>query len=396
MPIGTSFVVAAATNAVTSAVNSNVNKIATSGIDALRSTLKMLSDASDGSLVGVSQSARVEPMCLIDGELNGHPSLTDILQAKQSIFAAYYLRAFAMTTNVGGISVAGRLDPLSTSRNPLNSFIVSNEDYNDRLPMYDGSDVPDYRGNPSLEALALEASSPGDTRKNNSSGLRTGVVKDETGIKDASSLAVGKIVNVKIEHNGSSAIIPIAIRLSCVYMPSSPLQGILTGVGSDYSFSERWQQLRHGGISFWKDFVLCQDIIDEHKRNLDEDKSGIYLAMMQKRSANNAASVTSGFKVSLNNASNLIVISKETMSLVEAKLGINFDSFNQRQKIFENGYLMLVTVIDRRWSRVTFYTRGIKDTTTVSFNDLSSIEKSGGSDIGDILAAFRAGTSATL
>ena len=376
MPLGTSLIAAAATSAVQSAVNTTVDKVAASGMDALRSTLKTLANASDGSLVGVTQSARVEPMCLIDGDLNGHPNLTDILQVKQSVFAAYYLRAFAMTTNVGGISVAGRLDPLSTSRNPMNSFIVSNEDYNDKLPMYDGS------------GIALEA--------DDSKGTKTSVVADPSGIKDASSLAVGKVVNVKIEHNGCSAVIPIAIRLSCVYMPSSPLGGILTGVGANYTFSERWQQMRHGGISFWRDFVMCQDIIDEHKRNLSEDKSGIYLAMMQRRSANNAANVTSGGKVSLNNASNLIVIAKETMATVEAKLGISFDNFTQRQNIFENGYLMLVTVVDRRWSRVTIYTRGIKDTTTVSFNDLRAIEKSGGSDIGDILAAFRAGTSATL
>lgn len=388
MPIGASMVMAAASTAINSAVDAGVNRVATSGIDALRNTLKLLADSSDGSLVGVTQSARVEPLCLIDGELNGLPSLPDTLQSLQSIFAAYYLRAFAMTTNVGGVSVAGRLDPLSTSRSPMNSFIVATEDFKDKLPMYDGSDKIDYSGDPALESFALEAGDTGTSR--------TSVVRDDTGIKDASSLAIGKVVNVKIEHNGATATIPIAIRLSCVYMPSNPLSGMLTGIGSDYSVSERWQQLRHGGISFWRDFVLCQDIIDEHKRNLAEDKSGIYLAMMQRRSSNNAASVMSGGNVSLNNASNLIVIAKETMVQVEAKLGISFDSFSQRQKLFENGYLMIVAVLDRRWSRVTFYTRGIKDTTTVSFNDLHSIEKSGGSDIGDILAAFRAGTSATL
>lgn len=168
MPLGTSLIAAAATSAVTSVVDKTVNSVATSGMDALRSTLKTLANASDGSLVGVTQSARVEPMCLIDGELNGHPQLPDILQVKQSVFAAYYLRAFAMTTNVGGISVAGRLDPLSTSRSPMNSFIVSNEDYNERLPMYDGSDKISY---------GLESST------STSSGDKSSTVADTTGIK---------------------------------------------------------------------------------------------------------------------------------------------------------------------------------------------------------------------
>lgn len=390
MAIG-SLAAAAVTSAVNSAVSSATSNATLSGMDALRNTIKALSQSSDGSLVGVSQSGRVEPICLIDAELNGHSSLSDTLQALQSVFAAYYLRAFAMTTNIGGISVAGRLDPLSTSRNPLNSFIVSNEDYDDKLPMYDKPSLESY-GDPYIDKLALEASA---ATKKESTKIDTGSAKP-TDLTDASNLVTGKVVNVKIEHNGNSVVVPLAIRLNCVYMASNPLAGILNGVGADYSFSERWAQLKHGGISFWRDFVLCQDIIDEHKRNLDEDKTGIYLAMMQRRAANNAASITSGGNVSLNNASNLIVISKETLSMVEAKLGISFDSFNQRQKIFENGYLMLVFVLDRRWGRATLYTRGIKDTTTVSFSDLKSSEKSGGPDIGDILAAFRAGTSATL
>lgn len=391
MAIG-SLAAAAVTNAVNSAVSSATNNATLSGMDALRNSIKALSQSSDGSLVGVAQSGRVEPICLIDAELNGHSSLSDTLQALQSVFAAYYLRAFAMTTNIGGISVAGRLDPLSTSRNPINSFIVSNEDYNDKLPMYDKPAVESY-GDPYIDQLALEASKSSDKKETTKVDVGNAKAAD---ISDASNLVTGKIVNVKIEHNGNSVVVPLAIRLNCVYMASNPLAGILNGVGADYSFSERWAQLKHGGISFWRDFVLCQDIIDEHKRNLDEDKTGIYLAMMQRRASNNAASLFSGGNVSLNNASNLIVISKETLSLVEAKLGISFDSFNQRQKIFENGYLMLVFVLDRRWGRATLYTRGIKDTTTVSFSDLKSSEKSGGPDIGDILAAFRAGTSATL
>lgn len=383
MPLASTMITTAATTVANTVVNRVSNSAATSGMDALTNVLKALANATDGSLISVTESARVEPLCIIDSELNGNEALPSALQALQSIFTAYYLRAFAMTTNIGGVSVAGRLDPLSTSRNPINSFLVSNESYDNRLPFYDGSDAV---ANESVNEpiLALEAS-----------GTRTdiGRVND---IQDASALAIGKVVNVKIEHNGCSAVVPISIRLACTFMNSSPVAGLLSGLGADLSLSERWQQLRHGGISFWRDFIMCQDIIDEHKKNLSEDKSGIYLAMMQQRAKNNAANVTSGGRVSLNNASNLVVVSRETLTQAELKLGISFDSFTQRQKIFENGYMMIILVMDRRWQRATFYTRGIKNTTTVSFKDLHSIEKSGGSDIGDILAAFRAGNAATL
>lgn len=372
------------------AVKANVGiTAATGGMDAVRATLKALAAASDGSLVGATQSARVEPITLIDSTLNGHPSLSPMMQCLQSCFAAYWLQALAMTTNIAGITVAGKLDPLSTSRGPLNSFIVANESYDEKLPMYDGSDMVDITDNEHLmqvaqEAIALEA---------DKNAVEVG---KDPGVTDASNLVVGKVLNVTVTNNGASATIPVAIRLACAYMSDDALAGLISGIGADYSFSERLAQLRHGGIRFWRDFILCQDIIDEHRKNLANDKTGIYLQMMERRASNNKATVASAGKVSLNNASNMVILAKETLEIAENKLGINFNNYNQRQKIFQEGYMMIIAVMDRRWSRVTIYTRGIKDTTTVSFADLKNAAKGDGPDVADILSAFRAGTSAVL
>lgn len=366
------------------------------GMDTLRDTLKVLSQTSDGSLVGATQSARVEPTTLIDADILNADVTPHLLQTLTSIFAGYYLRAFAMTSTVGDISVASRLDPLSTHRNPLNSFMIALENYENRLPFADNSNVVDLPADAmriieeqAKEAIALEAKAPNDPKNSMS-------ISKDAGITDVSNMAVGKIVNVTIESNDNKATIPIAIRLSCISMTSMALTHIMTSGGKDVSFGERWAMYRHNGISL-RDLVFAQDLIDEHKKNMLEDKSGVYLAMMQKRTDNYLSSIISGSKsVSINNSSNIVVISEETLAEITSRLGIDFTNFNARQKVFEGGYYMLIAVVSKRWGRVRIYTRGIKEHTDVSNAQLVSSAKGTGPDIGDILSAFRAGSSPNL
>lgn len=369
------------------------------GMDTLRDTLKVLSQTSDGSLVGATQSARVEPTTLIDADILNADVTPHLLQTLTSIFAGYYLRAFAMTSTVGDISVASRLDPLSTHRNPLNSFMVSLENYEERLPFADNSNVIDLPEDAvriieeqARQAVALESKGLDKVvvSKNGTS------ISKDAGITDVSNMAVGKIVNVTIENNSNKATIPIAIRLSCISMTSMALTHIMTSGGKDVSFGERWAMYRHNGISL-RDLVFAQDLIDEHKKNMLEDKSGVYLAMMQKRTDNNLASIISGGKnVSINNSSNIVILSEETLAEITSRLGIDFTNFNARQKVFEGGYYMLIAVVSKRWGRVRIYTRGIKEHTDVSNAQLVSSAKGTGPDIGDILSAFRAGSSPNL
>lgn len=366
------------------------------GMDTLRDTLKVLSQTSDGSLVGATQSARVEPTTLIDADILNADVTPHLLQTLTSIFAGYYLRAFAMTSTVGDISVASRLDPLSTHRNPLNSFMVSLENYEERLPFADNSNVIDLPEDAvriieeqARQAIALEARAPSDPKNGTS-------ISKDAGITDVSNMAVGKIVNVTIECNSNKATIPIAIRLSCISMTSMALTHIMTSGGKDVSFGERWAMYRHNGISL-RDLVFAQDLIDEHKKNMLEDKSGVYLAMMQKRTDNALASIVSGGKnISINNSSNIVILSEETLAEITSRLGIDFTNFNARQKVFEGGYYMLIAVVSKRWGRVRIYTRGIKEHTDVSNAQLVSSAKGTGPDIGDILSAFRAGSSPNL
>ena len=161
------------------------------------------------------------------------------------------------------------------------------------------------------------------------------------------------------------------------------------------SFSARFKKYWHGGIDFWRDLVMCQDLIDAHSKNLKADKTGIYLQMMQRRAGNNKAALVSGMP-SINSASNIIVLSSDSAAALELRVNGKLKDFKVRQRIFQEGYSMLLAVIDDKWGRVRIYTRDIPDFTEVSERDLKSSAKGTGPDIGDILSAFRAGSSPRL
>lgn len=409
---------------------------------AFENAIKMLADLPNGeSLVGYAQAGTIEPTCLVDEDLRNSDMLPDTLQLAQSVFAGYYLRAFSMhNISIGNASVHQRLDKFATRRNPIGAAVstvasLAMEEFNDRL-VVDGEvrELPDEikeledEVKADVEAVAkaqtaMEAQAPGaytpkgqqSQGKNTPQGSFTVGLSpnagDELGkrlgnntsatigksvdISEPVNLGTGRLVNVCIKDNDREVQVPVLIRMNAYYMATQPLVHILGAGSEDISFGARFKKWRHGGIDFWRDLVMCQDLIDAHKSNLKSDKTGIYLQMMQKRRQNGIAAALSG-SLSANNASNIIVMSQATAEALEMKIFGKLKDFNTRQKLFQAGYGMLMFVIDPRWGRVRMYTRDIPEYTELTERDLKASNKSGGVDIGDVLNAFRAGSSPRL
>jgi hypothetical protein len=360
---------------------------ATTGLAALQQVAKMIQGANaDQSLIQYTSVARVEPIALIDADVLFVDMLPDVMQSLQSIFTGYYLQAFSLSMNVGNINVVKHLERFNPSRSgsyavgkSLSNAIGMNSmsmegltDFTHRLPV---------AGDPRNMQVAMEE----------------GVTVRDAGsvVSDLANLSVGKLVNVEVTDGDKKATIPISIRLLANSIPSEGLIHILSAGNKEVSFDERWHQWKSGQIEFFRDLVFCQDLIDEHKKHLMDDKEGLYDAILRRRSENKIASLVSG-NPSLATASNLCVISSDTATKLELQTNSQFKNFKARQKIFENTYMMIMAVIDKAWDRVTFYHRGIPESTTLSARDLKSVNKNTGPDIKDILTAFRAGSSPNL
>lgn len=407
---------------------------------AIENGIKMLGDLPKGdSLVGYATAGSIEPTCFVDEDVRNSDLLPDTLQLAQSVFTAYYLRAFSMhNISIGNTNVASRLDKFATRRSVASgvagmaSGIISAglEEFDNRLALPGDErrlpeDIQELEDTVKAEAnVALEAQAvaPGYTVKGqqpagkntpkSSQGISSddamkagaaNAINDATGValsksvdvNDPVNMGIGRMVNVTIKQDKHEVNIPILVRLNAMYMASLPLVSMLANGGEDISFGARYKKWRLGGIDFWRDLVFCQDQIDAHKANLKADKTGMYLQMMQKRRQNSFAAIASG-SLSANNSSNIVIMSQASAEALEMKIYGKLKDFNTRQKLFKQGYGMLMFVVDKQWGRIRMYTRDIPEYTELNERDLKASNKGGGVDISDVLAAFRAGSSPKL
>lgn len=422
---------------------------------AIENGIKMLADLPKGdSLVGYAQAGNVEPTALVDEDLRNCDLLPDTLQLAQSVFTGYYLRAFSMhNISIGNTNAASRLDKFATRRSPAQAALAGPfvgsiasaalEEFEDRL-VVDGEsrELPDeikeleeavkkdaeasaalavnVEATAALEANAMAPtgytiksqqpvgkntpnSAYADNLKKSAKDGAISAILDNASttfsksvdINDPVNLGVGRLVNVTIKDNDCEVTVPVLIRVNAMYMATAPLVHILASGSKDISFGARFKKWRLGGIDFWRDLVLCQDLIDEHKKNLKTDKTGIYLQLMQKRRQNSLSAAVS-MSLSANNASNIIIMSQASAEALEMKIYGKLKDFNTRQKLFQQGYGMLMFIVDKQWGRVRMYTRDIPEYTELSERDLKASNKGGGVDIGDVLNAFRAGSTPRL
>jgi hypothetical protein len=213
-------------------------------------------------------------------------------------------------------------------------------------------------------------------------------------IKENSNLSVGKMLEVNLTHNGTTYTVPVSIRLIANTIPTAKLVHILSLADEETSAKERYHGWKSGRLAFWKDLVFCRDLIDAHRKNLMANGDALYMNILAKEKKNTLAALYSG-NPSVAAASNMVVTSTNSISELELSLGGEFSHFATRQKVFEKTSLMIIAVIDKEWSRVRFYHRGLPEATDVSFRDLKSASKSG-PDVSDILRAYQVGHSPSL
>ena len=346
----------------------------------------LLRSAKSDSLVQYTQPARAEPIVLLDFSIMGLPYMTEIMQAVNSIFAGYYLQAVALSVNVGKIDVVRLLERLNPSRNPvdvaamsISDTMLNMESYRFRLPM--------PGENMSVESFGFE-----DNDHPSSATLGRDTISNA---QDVANLSVGVLMDVQIEDGGHKASIPVSVRLIVSSITPRVLNNILTNAEKDVSVKERYHAWRSGQLSFIKDLILCNDLIDQHRSTLMHDGSGLYAEIMKRRNGNKISTILSG-NPSVATASNIVVMSAQTAAELEATVGGKLSQFKLRERIFKNTYLMLMVVVDQQWEHVTIYHRGISTATNLSVKEIKSNNKGKGLDVAEVLKAYQLGAAPTL
>lgn len=360
------------------------------GLKIIQRIASVWREAKSDSLIDYTQPARVEPICMVDNDVLLSEAISDTMQSMLALFTGYYLQAVALSAVVGRIDVIKHLDKLNPNRNPSDSlgeaanWMMALASYKDRLP------TPSNRHAGGMD-VALEAEKDPLAK---SGGMQ--LSKDALStVMEASNLSVGKMISVELSDGPNKGTIPISVRLMAASMRTPDLLKILSIGTEDTSMKERWHSWRSGRIEFIKDLILCTDLIDAHRKNLQGDKDGIYTQILNRNKKNKLSGLLSATP-SVGSASNLVITSTETIAQLERTLMGKFDNFNVRKKVFDQTHLMIVAVIDKQWDRVTFYHRGLPLGTNVSLKDMKASSKGNGPDVGEILKAYQLGNSPSL
>ena len=329
------------------------------------------------SLSEATKLTRVEPLTIISKDLLNLEYIQDVNQSLLSMFSGYYLQAVSLLTKINDVQVVKILDSLNPDRDEtgwlMEDKVLSKESFRTLV-------LENYKYDlPKTTNVALEFD------KSNSEQLMT-----------ISNLSVGKLLDVNIGYtdqkgDNKSVKLPVSVRLMVSVLPNATIGHLLASKTEDTSLTERFHAWRSGRISFIRDLIFCQDLIDEHKRVMIGDESSTMLEII--RRVNNAKKFGILTKnPSLVSASNLFVISEQVAKEIELKLGGKLSNNRIRQKAFENTYAMIIAVVDREYERVTFYTRGINASTDLSVKEIKQMTKNkNGMDIGDILKSMSMG-----
>lgn len=390
---------------------------------------KSLQAVKPASLVEFTKLARVEPLTVISKDLLTVEYMPDIMQSLLNIFVGYYLQAVAITASIDSVRVIKVLDRLNPDRDPGmvdvigfakdratnglgfeshdDNFYLSEENYRFKLPR---TNIALEAGYPKTSSTIVQDNDKPITDFTKTQHYNT---KDNSNtiINEAVNLAVGKYIDVtitaaptmvstnsdksKVENVPITLKIPVNVRLAPVVVPDFTIDHILTIKRTDNTFVERYHSWRSGRISFIKDLIFCQDMIDAHKKALISDETGTYAEIMRRVSNSTKKGVLTQ-NPSLSSASNIFIISDEIAKNVEAKLGGKLSNARIRQKAFENTYAMIIAVVDRRFERVIFYYRGIETSTNVSIREIRASNKSKGPDILDVFKALNSGNAASF
>lgn len=354
------------------------------------------------SYIEYTKSLRVEPTLLMEAVLAQSDITQDLLQVLLSIFSGYYLQAVAASATIGNTTVSKTLDKLNPNRDPMDTVLGFGIISLGAEQLDEGPKLPDLAINQNFnkyvalenikERYSLESNKSPQDDKKGSLGNISDSLKE---IKDVSNLAVGKMLNVELVKGKETVSVPVAVRLITSIVSGKALVDLISYSDKDLSFKSRWHGWRSGRLEFWKDIILCKDLINAHRQNLINDKSGFYREAIERNKKNNWATILTA-QPSVTNMTNIVVITEESLRLLEQKINGRIDDFRTREKIFANSGLMLFTVVDTFRNRIKIYHQSIPRSTDLTFSSLKKASKDSSNNILDILNAFQTGKPPVL
>jgi hypothetical protein len=357
-----------------------------------------------GSLTDQGKIFRVEPIVLVDTRAMTASFLPDLMQTLVSSYSGYYLQALAMQcAGIENVRTLKVLEQLNPNRDGYGTIIntvlsdpyapgVSRESYSQSSAAPYKLQLPVPNQPFGLENYGLEDTG---AESKEDKGSINGVAFSAKDIREMAPLAAGKLIQVSVKIGTEKVDLPITVRLLPCPTSYKTMTDILSANSEDESFGTRINLWRAGQINLISDLVFCADIIQKHKTTLINDTDGHYRAVLERNRKNVMAAVTSG-SISLAAASNIYVVSTQTVRDFEIRTGLKLSDYKTRERVFENTFAMIIAEVDTSYETVMLYHRGMSASGEYTAHNLRSANKGTGTDIGEILKAYQLGSTPSI
>jgi len=328
------------------------------------------------SLSEATLATRLTPMVLIDSALTraDDNNLHNILQTMSGIYAAHYMQAVTIA-NVESIRTTHYLDKFATTPKRLS----------------EGS-VDKWAGR-------MEAVSEGTQGFiENGALLPTyGLQKvKEPALDEHVNLAVGRQIVVRVGIGENSVELPVTLQLMPQIIHTDALPNVLAQITDDRSYKGRYHKYRAGEIENWVDYAFGLDLIDQDKKLLLSDETGLYATAREKQTRGWIATLTSGQKT-INIASAMAIMDKNSQDALQMALGGKLKRARVREKYFVETMSMMLVMVDTLMQSVTIYQRGIAEAGTYTFKDIEKASRNAnGMDLTAVLQAYKMGDAPSL
>lgn len=344
-----------------------------------------ISDISANSLVELSNSARVEPIVVVDSALTLHDSTTDVLKFLNSLYAAFYISASSIVTDTGRVKTVKLLEKLNPSKSPsyaLANGILSGSFSNES---FEPTAVELPKRLPTTLNISTEsdeqAAQQQPTKKKEYSA--TGH-SESTSLAAVANLSVGQLITITVSDGEASRDVVVQLRFITVPVRTPLLKTILTWSSRDNRLKTRLSAWRAGELAFWRDVIFMRDIYVERKRLLMNDKSDVIQTMLGRQKDSMLHSVMTATP-SVGTVSSVAVVSADSLNDIEGTIDGRLSNFKVRQRVMNATGIMLLAVVDPITEFVTVYTYSQALPAEYSLKQLKAASKGGASELGELI-----------
>lgn len=353
-----------------------------------------IEDATSMSLFQYTKRSTINSRVFIERAIGDEEILTPLMLNIMNLYVGLILTAVDMNRYV--TSAKKVRDMMS---------VVATESIDD-MPKYTSEMLSEFfkgstRGGYD-EARMDISRSDGSTFDDDQAGEPTSIASSQGGSvidpepKNA-SIPSGRIIEVSFGTNrqpdANNFTVNLFLQLIPHYIPSNVAQEFV-GLNFAPSVKQRWLQLTAGEISFFKDFVMGQDMRKRRLKALKADRTGI-LKEMENRKENNLADYW--MKLAMirperqNLANTILIFEKNSFDRACSRSGLRWKSYQERQKFFNRTFVMMLCTVDPMYNKVEMFYHGLEAVSHFTFDQVKRNAKSESMDLIKIMENYAKG-----